>query len=506
MTKEELIQRLDDLEWEDFEVKEAKSEVPRNVRETVSAFSNTSGGWIIFGVKQQGKNYEIRGVEKPDKVEQDFTTSLRGDVYNIKISPECKKYNFDEGVVLGFKIPPSNKKPVWFNNPKNTFIRTSSGDQRATQEEVDAMYRDSAFGTKDSELTKFGIEDLNTESIDGYRNYLATINSSHPYNRYNIEKFLEKLRVHKDGKVTTGGLLFFGTLDSIEDLLTDFRIDLFEIPGTSIESADRRYTFRMPVQPNLFEYYFSIYPRLVKHIDIPFETDIHGMSVEEQPQVVAIREALVNMLMHSDYFCPQKPRIRIFTDRIEFNNPGALPNDLDTILREDLSKPRNPVIAKIFRVINLAQNAGYGFDKMINGWNSYYHTKPEIKSGTDFYTISFKVDKKYATRKDKSAHKKGSRTGGTTGGTTGGITGGTTGGIAGEKKEEIARNEGVTKLTPRQKEVYRLIKENPQISFKEIGVRTGIKSKSTIQKHILKLRELGLIERVGTYGGYWEIL
>ncbi|MFO8129296.1 MAG: putative DNA binding domain-containing protein [Bacteroidales bacterium] len=336
MTKEELIQRLDDIEWEDFEVKEAKSDVPGNVRETVSAFSNTSGGWIVFGVKQQGKNYGIKGVAKPDKIEQDFTTSLRGDVYNIKISPECKKYNFDEGIVLGFKIPPSNKKPVWFNNPKNTFIR----------------------------------------------------------------------------------------------------------------------------------------------------------------------EALVNMLMHSDYFSSQKPRIRVFTDRIEFNNPGALPNDLDTILREDLSKPRNPVIAKIFRVINLAQNAGYGFDKMINGWNSYYHTDPEIKSGTDYYTITFKVDEKYATRKDKKASEKGGRTGGRTGGTTGG----TTGGIAGEKKEEIARNEVVTKLTPRQKEVYRLIKENPQISFKEIGVRTGIKSKSTIQKHILKLRELGLIERVSTYGGYWEIL
>jgi len=46
MTKEELIQRLDDLEWEDFEVKEAKANVPKNSWETVSAFSNTSGGWF----------------------------------------------------------------------------------------------------------------------------------------------------------------------------------------------------------------------------------------------------------------------------------------------------------------------------------------------------------------------------------------------------------------------------------------------------------------------------
>lgn len=55
MTKEELTARLQDIEWDDFEVKEAKNELPKNIWETVSAFSNASGGWIILGIRQRGK-------------------------------------------------------------------------------------------------------------------------------------------------------------------------------------------------------------------------------------------------------------------------------------------------------------------------------------------------------------------------------------------------------------------------------------------------------------------
>ena len=46
MNKEELIKRLEDIEWEDFEVKEAHSELPKSSWDTVSAFSNTAGGWF----------------------------------------------------------------------------------------------------------------------------------------------------------------------------------------------------------------------------------------------------------------------------------------------------------------------------------------------------------------------------------------------------------------------------------------------------------------------------
>jgi predicted HTH transcriptional regulator len=64
MTKEELIQKLSEIEWDDFECKAAQDKLPEDVWETVSAFSNTSGGWIVFGIKQRGKQFEIQGGEQ----------------------------------------------------------------------------------------------------------------------------------------------------------------------------------------------------------------------------------------------------------------------------------------------------------------------------------------------------------------------------------------------------------------------------------------------------------
>ncbi|MBK7175061.1 MAG: ATP-binding protein [Bacteroidales bacterium] len=108
MNRGQLIAKLADIEWEDFEVKEAKSDIPRNAWETVSAFSNTAGGWLIFGVKKSGKSFFFVGVDNPEKIEQDFTSTLRTtDKFNTLIIPKCLKFNFDKDTVLAFYIPVS---------------------------------------------------------------------------------------------------------------------------------------------------------------------------------------------------------------------------------------------------------------------------------------------------------------------------------------------------------------------------------------------------------------
>ena len=153
MNKDELLQRLADIEWEDFEVKTAH-ELPKSCWETVSAFSNTVGGWLILGVEKKDKTFSIIGVSNPEKIEQEFINTLNGQKFNVKIRPEAHHYTIDGKHVLAFYIHPSKQKPIYYNTQSNTFIRSGSGDVRATAAEIDAMYRDQAFGFKTGECVE----------------------------------------------------------------------------------------------------------------------------------------------------------------------------------------------------------------------------------------------------------------------------------------------------------------------------------------------------------------
>lgn len=464
MTKEELILKLSDIEWEDFEVKTARSEVPKNSWQTVSAFSNTAGGWLVFGVKENGKSYEISGVTNPEKIEQDFINTLRSEKFNTPIIPLCKKYSFSDKTILAFFIPLSDKKPVYYNAQSNTYIRTGSGDQRATKEEIDAMYRDQAFGTHSiKEINKSSLLDINEVSYERYREYLSRFSPSHRYNRLQKEEFLQKLRILTDGKLTIGGAIVLGTENIIQQEIPDFRVDYLEIPGTDYSDAKERYTYRIDEQENLWEYFFAIFDRLRRFLDLPFKLSKEGFASDDYPQLDALREALVNMLMHSDYFSAACPRVRVFDDRIEFFNPGGLPKPLVKLMEEDISMPRNPILAKFFRVVRLAENAGYGFDKMISGWKAYTGHPPKFDEGQDFTKVTFYL---------KSTTQK------------------------------TTQKDNTTRVA-----ILNLLRENPNLTRIKLAEKIAHITEDGIKYHLVRLKEDGRIKRVGgRKTGYWKVL
>jgi ATP-dependent DNA helicase RecG len=473
MNKQQLIEKLEDIEWEDFEVKEAKSEIPKSSWESVSAFSNTAGGWLVFGVKKIGKEYEIVGVKNSEKISQDFLGVLRGNKFNKKLTAKCKKYLIDEKNVLAFYIEAKHprEKPIYYDNLKNTFIRAGGSDQRATQEEIDNFYRTSSFEEKDKELTELKFEDLDKETINQYRNFFIQVNPTHRYNTLKDKEFLEKLGVIKDNKVTFGGLLIFGKEDDLNDLISNYRIEYLEIAGTSYEDAPTRYNYRLSSEKNLFLIFFDIYERLIKQIEIPFSIK-QGARDDDPSHLQALREALVNLIIHTDYFSLQNPRIRVFTDRFEFFNPGALPKKIELILKEDFSLPRNPTLAKAFRFLRFSENIGSGFHKMIYGWDKKYHLKPIIDGDFDFYKITFPLTK------------------------SGTIT----------KTITNTITNTITKGEDKEKEILGIIENNPSLSAAQIAEMVGL-STIGVRYHIKNLKKKERIKRKGHgKGGSWEVL
>lgn len=264
--KKDLIDMLEDIEWEDFEVKEARDEIPKSSWETVSSFSNTSGGWLIFGVRKKGKKFEIIGTTDPERISQDFTSPLRnGSKFNKVINVISKKFDFDGKIVLAFYIPRkrARDKPIYFNSLKNTFIRTASGDQRATSDEIDSFFRASSLENPDYEKTEYTVDDLDPKTIERYRTYFTQINPGHRFITLNDNAFLHKLGALADNMVTFAGLLVFGSEDAIARELPHYRIEYLEIPGISYEEGPTRYSYRISSEENLFSTFFDINERLM---------------------------------------------------------------------------------------------------------------------------------------------------------------------------------------------------------------------------------------------------
>src|SRR5690606_1847949 len=126
-----------------------------------------------------------------------------------------------------------------------------------------ALFRDQLFGVMSArKAINTSINDINRISLNRYRDYMARFNPSLQYNAMTEYEFLERLQIIDGKHLTYGGLLFLGNATAINKNISDFRVDLLEIPGTSYADAEPRYTFRLEEQENLWEYYFAIFERL----------------------------------------------------------------------------------------------------------------------------------------------------------------------------------------------------------------------------------------------------
>ncbi|NTU52093.1 MAG: hypothetical protein HGA97_00010 [Chlorobiaceae bacterium] len=119
--------------------------------------------------------------------------------------------------------------------------------------------------------------------------------------------------------------------------------------------------------------------RLAQDLKLPFKLGSDLFRKGETVVHEAIREALLNALIHADYQGDGGIVIEKYADRFEFSNPGSLLISFDQLFRGNISECRNKSIQKMFMVIGTAEKAGSGVDKIRRGWKSQYWRTPSVR-------------------------------------------------------------------------------------------------------------------------------
>lgn len=391
MTQDELIELLRKHEWRDVEFKEAQRKVPRDAYETVSAFANTEGGHLVFGVRKSGQEMEIVGVLDVDKVQNEFLSTLRQpDKISVVVDVHEDLRKHDESDLLVFYVPEVHRsqKPVYLNGDiRRAFVRSGGSDVRCSDQERNGFLIDAAAERPDGQAV-----DLNPATAfdpDAIRWYRA-VYESRPGNRScaamsDVDFLAEMgLLVEQGGqrRPTRAAILIFGTNPTFRQLLPRPVVDCqrFTAIRDDADTGDRWFD-RLVLDENLIRTWRSLiedwYEKFAEH---PFRLDPATLRRNDTPpDYQAFRESMINLIMHQDYSDhSRKAVIRHYADQTVFWNPGdAFAADVD-LLEPGEREVRNPRIVLAFRRIGLSEHAGWGLRDVFRNWQQLGNVPPRI--------------------------------------------------------------------------------------------------------------------------------
>lgn len=348
---------------------------------TVVAFANTAGGILVVGVEDKTKN--IIGVQEPLGIEEKLTNLISDLIEprllaNIEIKPWRKTY------LITVQVYPGSNKPYYFkrhNAQKEAYVRVSSSNRVADKLLIEELKR---FSHQES-FDEQAYPELNSEAID-FRVASELFAPIKKLKRSDLET-LHLITKYQGHKVPTiGGIILFGKERG--HYFPDAWIQVGRFDGTNKQHiADTREIKTYPPLAITETMEF-----VKKHIQISLK--INQLQHAEQwsiPQV-AIREALINAVVHADYSQRGAPiRLSIFDDRIEIENPGLLPFTLTVDdISQGVSKLRNRVIGRIFHELKYIERWGSGIQRMFASCQESGLQEPKLEEiGTHFRVTIF---------------------------------------------------------------------------------------------------------------------
>lgn len=382
-----------DLELKKASGRDGAGKLPRSIWETYSAMANSSGGMIILGVDESGTGAVISGIPNPDKLIQDFWDQINNRQIvsvNILSDQAVRKRTLPEGSIITIEVSQADRKqrPVYVGeNPlTGTYRRNNEGDYRCPPEIVRQMLGEQAHDTRDGViLDGYTFDDIHLETFKLYRQHFANRQPAHVLNDLENRDFLRQLggwrHDRKSGNegLTLAGLLMFGKLRSILDAVPNYIVDFQERLRAVTEN---RYIDRLTTDfswsGNLYDFYRLTYAKLVRDLKVPFDLK-RDERKEETPIHETIREALVNTLVHADYGGSCSILVVKRPDLFGFRNPGLMRVPQQDAIRGGVSDCRNRNLQKMFQLIGLGEQSGFGFPKIYGNWQQQHWRTPELE-------------------------------------------------------------------------------------------------------------------------------
>lgn len=331
----------------------------------VIAFANTDGGVIYIGIDNDGNAVGI------DNVDENYTRITNG--IRDAIMPDVTmfvKYTIQENRVVRITVGEGSYKPYYLKakglKPSGVFVRQGTSSVSASPEQIRAMIKES--------------DGDNFESMRSMEQELTFKSAKEAFKRYNIE--FSKTKYRTLGVTMQGDELYSNLALIISDQCTHttkvavfadeentkFR-DSKEFGGSIFEQLDSTYAYLALCNKTVAT--FKGLERIEK-VDYPEE---------------ALREALLNALVHRDYSFSGSIIINVNDKEMEFISiggllPGLSPDDI----RSGISQPRNKNLADIFHRLHLIESYGTGIRKIYNLYASCSE-QPRIEVTSNTFKI-----------------------------------------------------------------------------------------------------------------------
>jgi len=350
--------------------------------EDIAAFANTRGGTCLIGVRKDGT---VVGTVTDDAELQRIANTI---VSKLGITPSIQVKELQGHEVIVIKVEPI-RGVVAYRGRYLTRVGTVNRDMPPDQLARRLLERFPQ--TWDGLASPWDLEAVDEEQVVRFaqlaRERLPDIEPSEP------ERTLQNLGLLQEGRLTNAGVLLFARRPQLLFPHARLRIGMFK-ENQIIDSHEFEGTLWQQLSGAMDRFRQVLRVRFDIQATEPTLEGLQRKETWEYP-LEALREAVINALIHRDYTAQGDIQIRLYEDRLQVWNPGGLPEGirLDQLRVPDHpSVPRNPLLSRTFYYAGLIEHWGTGTTRILELCKAQGLPEPEFVEQSGSFKVVFLKD------------------------------------------------------------------------------------------------------------------